>query len=117
MTATKTKNHPLLVTTTPIAGHIRYRPWLGWCWLMALIPPLHSYPMWTLAGMVLAHGPHDPTTAFVSDMAALARPKQGVIHHAHTFSYNGYGPGIKAIVEHMCMLNDAWSRPGQGCQI
>ena len=36
--------HPsLLVTTTPIVAHIRYGPWLGWCWLMALIPALHSY--------------------------------------------------------------------------
>ena len=42
--------------------------------------------------MVLAHGP-DPTIAFVSDMEALARPRQGVIHHAHMFSHNGYGPG------------------------
>jgi len=25
---------------------IRYGPWLGWCLLMALIPPLHSYPIW-----------------------------------------------------------------------
>ena len=49
---------------------------------MALIPLLCLYPMWTLAGMVLAHGP-DRTTALVSDMAALAKPRQGIIHHAH----------------------------------
>ena len=85
---------PLLVTTTPIVGHIRYGPWLGWCWLLALIKPLHSYPIWTLAGMVLAHGP-DPTIAFVSDMAALARHRQGVMYYIHMFSHNRYGSGTK----------------------
>ena len=72
---------PLLVTT-PIVRNIRHGPWLAWCWLMALIPSLHSYSIWTLAGMVLAHG-HHPTVAFVSDMAALAGPRQGVMCHAH----------------------------------
>ena len=33
--------------------------------------------------------------AFVSDMAAPARPRQGFIYHAHMFSHNGYGPGSK----------------------
>ena len=62
---------------------------------MALIPPLHSYTIWTLAGMGLAHS-SDPTIAFVSNMAALARPRQGVIHHAHMLSHSGFGPETKA---------------------
>ena len=58
---------------------------------MALIPPSSpSYPMWTVSGMVLAHGPH-PTIALISDMAIMA--------------------------EHMYMINDAKSRPDQGCHI
>ena len=56
----KDPSYPLLlVTTTPIVGHIRYGTWLGGCWLMALIPPLHSSPKWTLAGMGLG-GPAPP---------------------------------------------------------
>ena len=44
------------------------------------IQALHLYLMWTLVGVVLAHGP-DPTIALVSDMGTLARPRQGVVHH------------------------------------
>ena len=40
------RSPPHLVTTTPIVGNIRYGPWLGWYLLKALIPPLHSYPIW-----------------------------------------------------------------------
>ena len=89
---------------------------------MAFIPPLHSYLIWTLAGMVMAHGLH-PTIEFVFDMdlgwdgacsepsshhciriryGARARPRQGVSYHAHTFSHNRYGPGTKAQCPRRC---------------
>ena len=59
-----------------------------------VIPALHLYPIWPLGRVVLAHDP-DATIALVSDMEAQARPRQGVVHHAHMFSHceNGYGPG------------------------
>ena len=70
--------------------------------------------------MVLAHGPH-PTIAFASDMAAPARPRQGVIYHAHMFSHSEHGPGTRALVlgpypllVNICALS---TRPGQGCHI
>ena len=55
--------------------------------------------------MVLARGP-DPTIACVSDMEALARPRQGAIHHA-AFGPWALGPGpISIMHEQMCMIND-----------
>ena len=69
------RHAPHLATRTPIIGH--------------------AVCVRTFAGMVLAPGLH-PFIAFVSDMASLARPRQGNIYHGHMFSHNGYGPGTKA---------------------
>ena len=84
---------PYLVTTNPIGAHIRYGPWLVRHSIIALNPPLHSVLIWTLAGLVLAHGP-DPTIAFVSDTEALPGLDQAsfIMHICSAMMDMGPGP-------------------------
>ena len=110
----------------PLSHHcirLRYGPWLGWYLLMALIPPLRSYSIWQpWPGLdkptFVMH-----TCSAIMDMGPGQRPKaQGAA------SPPGSGPAspwalvldpgpISTMAEHLYMINDAFSRPGQGCQM